>query len=392
MIDQCINAVFQREQRVFIPGFGAVIYSEATDRSYFNEHLTLDDGKVLEEIQRQQHMDLEESKSALSNYIQSLQETIKDKGYYFIGGIGYLAIDERGDLALSKTKEDILPEGNDLQEESSFEQEEPFNTPVPNDETGTAADIKEEETFQEPAEDLSPSYETAVEEEDTELEKFEEEKPNYNTILSEEDEGVQAYYVRKARFEKKRPAFNALWIFIPLLILGLVALYYFQIYKKDQHAGNTPSAETAEALESQSTAHDIENTVEKNEEPVEHEVSQTEEPEAASPKKEETTGKSPNNNSDRPRKNLEVKTLPVLEQHSSDPRVYSLILGSFKHEPYADRFANRLNNQGLEVSKFLGNDNFYFVGFEKIKGKDNALSLLADMRNQREPYAWITRK
>ena len=56
MIDQSINEVFQRDKKVFIPDFGAIIYSEITDSIDFNNLLTFDDGKVIAEIQIQNHL------------------------------------------------------------------------------------------------------------------------------------------------------------------------------------------------------------------------------------------------------------------------------------------------------------------------------------------------
>ena len=393
MIDQCINAVFQRDQRVFIPGFGAVIYSEATDRSYFNEHLTLDDGKVVEEIQRQERLSPEESKDTLTQYIQSIQEALKDKGYYFIGGIGYLSMDERGGMTLAKTKEDALPGDTAIDEEvPQNEPVEPAVIPSPLEDETEEDDfgLETSEIPGEPGEESQPlpGFE---EQDDFDDESPDEEKPNYDTILSEEDEGVQDYYKRKARYEKKRPAFNVLWIFIPLLIIGLVALYYFQFYQQGQGTG-TGESKSQTSLDLQASTVDAANAhTAKSEEVPPRKVVETENSMPAHGEN-EGADQSKKTTRDEPEAKISAKTLPIIEQHSSDPRVYSVILGSFKYEPYADRLANRLRNQGLEVSKFAGHDNFYFVGFEKIKGKDSALSLLEDMRNQREPYAWITRK
>ena len=52
MIDRCIFEVYNRDKKVFIPDFGAIIYSEYNDQIDFNDLLTFDDGKVVEEIQK----------------------------------------------------------------------------------------------------------------------------------------------------------------------------------------------------------------------------------------------------------------------------------------------------------------------------------------------------
>ena len=77
MIDQAINEVFQREKKVFVPDFGAFIYSEGTETIDFNAHLNFDDGKVISEIQEEKNQESEPAIiSHLDNRIEAME---KDK-------------------------------------------------------------------------------------------------------------------------------------------------------------------------------------------------------------------------------------------------------------------------------------------------------------------------
>ncbi len=390
MIDQCINNVFQRDQKVFIPEFGAIIFSEATNKSYFNEHLTFDDGKVISEIERQECLSTEESKKELSQFLGTIKDALKDKGHYYLGGIGYLMKDERGDVTLSKTKEDLAaaeatmtetpeekPE-NDLVESITFEDTE---TPEPQE---LSLPEEHEEQF---IDDLSNN------EENIGLTSEADEDRYFNSILSEDDEGVQDYYKRKERYEKKRSGIGTvLWIFIPVLLLGLIALYYFRFYLNDQKIGEAPEVEPTELQASTLNTMSTESAESSEETPeAAPEEESTEETTTATPdtKNEQTATTTIE---DVTPQQARTTTVPVRQNTGADQRVYSVILGSFKYEYNADRFTRSLRNEGLDVNKFEGFNNLYFVGFEHIQGKNSALAILTDVRSSREPLAWITRK
>ena len=76
---------------------------------------------------------------------------------------------------------------------------------------------------------------------------------------------------------------------------------------------------------------------------------------------------------------------------SNNDKMYSLILGSFKVEDNAHNYRNYLASKQQNVSIFNWGGSFHFVGFERIEGKKEALKLLAVMREEEEPTAWISR-
>ena len=104
MIDPSIYKIYKEEKKVFIPDFGAIIYSEATDSIDFNELLTFDDGKVIEEIQSRQKSGKREARKALKAHIEKVKSKLDDGKTHLIRGLGYLYKDESGAYAIQKDK------------------------------------------------------------------------------------------------------------------------------------------------------------------------------------------------------------------------------------------------------------------------------------------------
>jgi nucleoid DNA-binding protein len=103
MIDQSISEIYQRDGKVFIPDFGAFIYSEISDTINFNDLLTFDDGKLISEIQKKQNLPEEEARDVLNEYIEDTKSTINQGNLHFIEGIGYLAKDPQGVFSIQET-------------------------------------------------------------------------------------------------------------------------------------------------------------------------------------------------------------------------------------------------------------------------------------------------
>ena len=103
MIEHSIYEVYQRDKKVFIPEFGAFIYSEITDSIDFNDLLTFDDGKVITEIQNQQDLPEEEARNALIEYVQHVKNTLDLGNSHFFEGIGYLTKDDQGLFSINES-------------------------------------------------------------------------------------------------------------------------------------------------------------------------------------------------------------------------------------------------------------------------------------------------
>ncbi len=425
MIDQCIYEIYKRDDKVIIPDFGAIILSAATDKADFNDILTFDDGKVIAEIQKQQKLSEEEARNALSKYIQDITKTLKKGKSKLIEGIGYLSKDAQGSFSINETESDpdLINEeqGQDFEEtvlDELFEQmEDDANTSdhsldekedLEANEMETAStqieeNLNEEELNEEVLNEEALNEEVLNEElingENSYAIPSEEEEQNdhldsediYKPILSEEDEDVQDYYKRKENFyghDKKRSLYiMALWIVIPIILLGLSAYYYFNYYTPGGPQDNVVLQQSNVSPSSSSKASAKNHTEQANVTQAKHVVKNEKESSSAPTKSDVSKSRKPT----KPAESPSVIDTPISRDVAiGQNKTYSLILGSFREENNADRLQKRLREQGMEVSKFRRGNNFYFVGFEHIQGKSNAVRLLTEIKKE-EPTAWIIR-
>lgn len=411
MIDNAISEVYKQDKKVFIPEFGAIIYSEFNDSIDFNELLNFDDGKIIAAIQKQEQLDEEASRNALEEYVGQLQGNLEEKGTHFIGGIGYITKDEDGSLSISaqkpttgstiteenivspiedKNETDAEADGND-EKDVNKEQEKDSSETTMEEETAIAIEeeaantIEEEEPIEEEliaemedeaeepiAEELSETDENQEEQEDQEelIEpdySYEANNDEYNHEYEEEPENEPGE-------KSKKPILIAIGIIILLAVMAVPA--YFFIIKTDQGENSKKEkviTESPAKAEQEKEEPDQEVVMEDKQESIESaekEVNLTQSQETSTSQITSKTNDS------------EVK----------GDKTYSLILGSFKIETNANNFETHLNNKGIEVNKFRRTNSFYFVGIESIPGKLNAVELLDKMRSEEEPTAWIIRK
>lgn len=125
LIDNSISAVFQRDKKVFIPDFGALIFSEFNNEIDFNTHLNFDDGKILAEIQRQEAVSDEEARGLLEDYIEQVKANLAQNGTHYIGGIGYINKGDDDSYTISSSiSEELLIEPKSADVEEKEEKEE----------------------------------------------------------------------------------------------------------------------------------------------------------------------------------------------------------------------------------------------------------------------------
>lgn len=421
MIDQCIYEIYKRDDKVIIPDFGAIILSAATDKADFNDILTFDDGKVIAEIQKQQKLSEKEARNALSKYIQDLTKTLKKGKSKLIEGIGYLSKDAQGSFSINETESnpDLTneKEGQDFEEtvlDELFEQmkddadisdkglDEKEDLEVYEMETAstqTEENLNEEELNEEVLNEEALNEELINGENSEAIHSEEEEEQNdhldsediYKPILAEEDEDVQDYYKRKDKFyghdKKYSPYIMAMWIVIPILLLGLSAYYYFNYYTPGGAQDNVVLQQSNVSPSSSAKASAKNHTEQANVTLAKHVEKNEKESSSAPTKADVSKSRKPTKPAESP---SVIDTRTSRDVAIGQNKTYSLILGSFREENNADRLQKRLREQGMEVSKFRRGNNLYLVGFEHIEGKSNAVRLLTEIKKE-EPTAWIIR-
>jgi len=401
LIDNSISEVFQRDKKVFIPDFGALIYSEFNDAIDINELLNFDDGKIVAEIQRQESVTEEQAAKKLHEFVENLKTSIEKKGTYFIGGIGYINKGEDGALTAATSisepvflDEDaidlvdaeevqITEETQNVDDSISEIKNEPdeqidslAETSIEQEtDSNVGAIISEEELLTTNEQEIEKTLESdAISEEseilEGEVDQEESIEPDYSYRAEEED----SHQVNEDGYESTQKRKNPILIALAaILVVAVIAVpVYLIVFKADSQDNKAISTSALTAGEVQSK---IEPVQRRNEEIVEENepISNTDKVSVESPDK-------MNFESDLPH-----------GANEGDLKIYSLILGSFKVESNADNFERQLNGKRIEVNKFRRNGSFYFVGIEQIPGKPNAVQLLAKLRNEEEPTAWIIR-
>ncbi len=398
MIDPCIYKVYKQDLKVFIPDFGAIIYSEATDSIDFNDLLTFDDGKVIEEIKSRKKTSKKVAEKALKEHIDDLKEKLDAGKSHLIRGLGYLYKNEEGSYAIQKKKPVLLAKGEKA-EEGSLEEENTSLPQIDSAENNAKEDVASEsdppfiEDFA--PDDIEPDLIIGQELEEEEyadstkdreaLLGNEEQSYAYKPILSAEDEDVQEYYKRKDDYEsedkKRSPLFFIVAATVIILLLASAALYYFKFYSSDK----TSFIENISMVSA--------NTSNPEDDQTENNASN----ESNSSNEKLQKANSGSGSIEEEQNNSNVLNEAIASSSGSlDPtqqdKIYSLILGSFKVEGNANNFHAHLIGQGKDVSIFRRTGSFHFVGYEQIAGKSNALKLLEATRAEEEPTAWIIRK
>lgn len=399
MIDHSIYEVFQRDKKVVIPDFGAILFSEVTDTIDFSDLLTFDDGKVIAEIQKQQNLPEEEARYALSEYVQRIINTLNQGMLHFFEGIGYLAKDPQGSFFIHKTKPspDLVSEEKVQESEETgidIHQEDTDDNSNASEHRHDDKDYLDQPDIESASTQSKRSFNKSLANDEDypppaskeELNAPMDDEYSYKRLWSEEDENVQEYYKRKEKVsshdKKRSPYLTAMWVALPLILMGLVALYYFNYYIP-QDAQDTDDLQQSHLSRSLSSGIPADNYAEKAQTTVE----ENNENDSGSSDTNADVSQSSQQNpaADSP---SSIDTPSSTDATIGQNKTYSLILGSFKEEHNADKLQQRFEKQGMEVSKFQRDNNFYFVGIENIEGKNNAVRLLSKIREE-EPNAWI---
>lgn len=381
MIAECIFEVYNRDSKVFIPDFGALIYSEFNNDIDFNSHLTFDDGKIVAEIAKRRGTSDEEARIELYAYIQEIKDAIGKGKLHFIKGIGQFSMDQAGNYVFKKSNpSDDDHESSNSDDKSLSEPFDPFDKPIdPEDEQKEKLDthsepteIKKSEIWdtyredpvfsidQEPAgsEALNPEMEFKAE--------------NYH----EEEEVIFSDGKQRYPSQSRETGSNKILLWI-LAVAGLIligsSVYYFGFRGASEQIVAKPLPKSiSEALSVNNQNADEEITEETETSFDQEEVISS------------TDGKA---------EEVRVSTKPSGNQKNAvtpedEAKTFCLILGSFKEEKNADRYLNRIRNKVPEATKIAGKKGFYFVAVANLKGKTKATRILDQMQKD-YPKAWI---
>lgn len=377
MIDQCIYEVYKRDKKVFIPEFGAIIYSEFNDGVNFNALLDFDDGKVVTEIQKQQFTAEEDARKALEMYINNVKKTLDSGKSVFFGGLGYLSRDKDQNILIQKAKSSYLtkrtskPPSDELSTTSEDLKSAAGNSTAAADGNSTTTLVRAdpEDTNSSGIVEADGYFESA----DTVLDQQDyqwEETSGEDFAAPDDENDFSGNYIREnaETYPERSPLKTLISAVIPVVLLAAGGYYYFNYYASGEQSHQEDHVNIVDAASASGT--DVVPASDNNAADL-----------SGSATLEETSN-SPSNQQD------DIASLSADDPASDEYKTYSLILGSFKVERNADNYRQKLLSQGVEAMKFYGRNSFYFVGYEKIEGKTRAMQLLQEVR-QGNPSAWI---
>ncbi len=87
-------------QRVVLPGFGAFLKKSEAGHPIFTPFLKGDDGFLSAEIQKEYHVDSNDSKEIIVAFVEHIKEVLSQKQRYVIEGIGVLIVNDNGAITL----------------------------------------------------------------------------------------------------------------------------------------------------------------------------------------------------------------------------------------------------------------------------------------------------
>lgn len=393
MIDQSISKVLKRDNRVFIPEFGAFYLSETNNKIEFNDLLNFDDGRILTEIAKSLSISQEEAAEKLDAHVSNIKHAVESGEGYFFEEIGFLKRDETGNYEFSdsetevstdntgQTEKPYLADSEDFAkydfQDIEDEPEQTVNSHAQENEMDFSVDLSGDEMKSEIQHESNQDM--LVEGDYTDDLQVEEN----NEYLVDQNENVEEYYKRKEEYfskgKKKISLLKILFASFIFILLSASVVYYFNqdlIDDRLEQLGLTKlfeemniSKATFSPITSADESGEAINAIDKTEEkdPVEKDVDS---------KAVEDT-----------------QLVSEVEEKSNESSVkagnfYSIIIGSFKNESNADRLVAKVINGGVQVEKFMGKNGLFFVGIEKIQGKKVALQKLEKIRIE-EPSAWF---
>jgi len=333
-MEQYILELIKDNNRVIIPNFGAfIVAKEKGFTILFNNFLSFNDGLLVEHVMKKENVDKLEATDRVNHFVERINKTLDTTGKYTLKGLGEFTKDSTGILRFTQAEElNTQFAGNEEPEEQ--ENEELLDLEgTPEEEPVVEKEEKEDATLI-----ASPPVETPPEPEKHE--------PTSKDIYKEEKK------------KETMALFIVLFILIPLIGFGI---YYF--FFSDN--------ETKEIKPKQEIVHKPVVTPITTEKKKQNDI-------VAGP---ESTVKEP-----------EVKQ-ETISTTAKKPVVTSrrhfIIVGSFKEEANADKYAQTMRNKGFESPVTIPRNGMYLVGVESFPSLTQAMKRQEELLNKYKLESWI---
>ena len=341
-MEQYILELIRDNNRVIIPNFGAfIVAKEKGFTILFNNFLSFNDGLLVDHVMKRENVDKLEATDRVNHFVEKINKTLDTTGIYKLEGLGEFTKDSTGILRFTQAEElnDEFAQTGDAEETETEELLDIEGTP---EETPEEPEKKEEPAFIAP-----PPVETPAEEE-------------HETVHEEPEKETKDIY-KEEKAKEKVALFIVLFVLIPLIGFGI---YYFFFSEPEGSS-----------------------SVKAKQEVVHKPVVK---PEVSPVKKQESEiVAGPESTVKKPAVKEEKVNIPVTKKPVVSSRRHFIIVGSFKEEANANKFAETMKNKGFDTPVTIPRNGMYLVGVESFPSLTQAMKRQEELLSKYKLESWI---
>lgn len=388
MLDAYIKELIAHNNRVIIPNFGAFLLratsknknkkelSDKIEDIYFSPFLKFNDELLVNHIMQKEGTDQSGAMDKINQYIKAIEQHVRDKDAYTIEGLGDFYMDDQGKIqfkvhgntqgnAVSSQKQDTTPkqettsaktvnqkaaEGKKPGGEGEDAKKEPPKTPKP-------------ETTKATSSGSASGHKARSKPGQVEGKKSQNPPPP--------PKGKKEATREKSGSGNNRGLILSIAIGVPIAVLFIWAMLNFdtvqELFKKDNQQIAVP-----EQTDSPSEASTKDNAKDESKSETTEDSSE----ESAEPA--EVTGQS------------ESQQQTADQQTSvSGEKKYYLVAGSFKKKENAQKFREKLIDQGYNAEMIGERDGMHAVSYASFRNKSEAQSELRRLKEEKGLTTWL---
>ncbi|MBN1182033.1 MAG: SPOR domain-containing protein [Bacteroidales bacterium] len=376
-MDKHIAALLKTNNRVIIPGFGALIAREGGEKLTFNELLKFDDGLLNDYVSKAEGTDKKITEANIKKYVDKVSAGLKKGESVKLSTIGALVIDDKGKIQFEQSGSPKDVKTPPVKKEET-EPAKPVSPPPPPPPVSSAPieESKPKETIK-PAAEEPKKQEPKKEEPKKEVPKEESPAQPKPTAVPESDykktAAVNKPEVERTAGRRTPPPKNKppkatrsgddnkkkgwlVWVIILVILIGGGTTSWFLFTDQIKgfiQAHISKSHKQPELPIIDTTTYVVDTIVELPDEEV-----------------------------------IEDKDIVPLDPYAKTGQYY-VVAGCFRFERNADRYVNQLNKKGYNARKFGKRKGNFVVCFETYATKNEALRKMREIRNTIEPEAWV---
>ena len=380
-MEQYILDLIKENNRVIIPNFGAfIVAKEKGFTILFNNFLSFNDGLLVDHVMTKEKIDKEAASAKVDVYVEKLKETLDSTGLYSINGLGTFTKDTNGILRFAQSEEintDTIQETPKEEELLDIvgQEEEP---PKPVEPEPQKTEVKKPEVKKtEAPRPVVPPKVTKVEAPKAETKKPVDKKPTVQekpvqkaAPKEKKIQSTSSYQYDDNENKNKSILIFVLSIVFLIIIFGAVYFIFFNGEKE------TPEKKVAKE--------ELVKPVIKKELPTADATKATQSEQANSGI---VAGPSIKKTEEKP------TSKPVQKTVTASSKPHHIIVGSFKNAANADRFVEKLKEQGFTDCQTVPRKNATLVSiacFAKIR---EAEAKQEEILDEKKMESWIlTRK